>query len=43
MRRWAFPLTPDLTGLGADTRGGGTYELRRGNVYVAREDVKLSL
>jgi translation initiation factor eIF-2B subunit epsilon len=37
LRRWAFPLVPDL-----NQRGGIQYELRRGNVYVARDEVKLS-
>lgn len=37
LRRWAFPLVPDL-----NTPGGIEYELRRGNVYIARDEVKLS-
>jgi translation initiation factor eIF-2B subunit epsilon len=37
LRRWAFPLVPDL-----NEPGGTQYELRRGNVYVARDEVKLS-
>lgn len=44
MRRWAFPITPDLfcPGLHEDERDGGAYELRLGNVYIAKEDVNLS-
>lgn len=37
LRRWAFPLVPDL-----NAGGGVQYELRRGNVYIARDEVKLS-
>jgi translation initiation factor eIF-2B subunit epsilon len=37
LRRWAFPLVPDL-----NEPGGTQYELRRGNVYVAKDEVKLS-
>ena len=37
LRRWAFPMVPDL-----NEPGGIQYELRRGNVYVARDEVKLS-
>jgi translation initiation factor eIF-2B subunit epsilon len=37
LRRWVFPLVPDVRIL-----GGVDYELRRGNVYVSREHVLLS-
>jgi hypothetical protein len=37
LRRWAFPLVPDL-----NEPGGTQYELRKGNVYVARDEVKLA-
>lgn len=37
LRRWAFPLVPDSRIMGKDD-----YELRRGNVYVARTAVRLS-
>ncbi|WVO15131.1 hypothetical protein L204_102775 [Cryptococcus depauperatus] len=37
LRRWAFPLAPDLT-----EPGGVQYELRSGNIYIARESVVLS-
>lgn len=37
LRRWAFPLVPDL-----NEPGGVQYELRKGNVYVARDNVVLS-
>jgi translation initiation factor eIF-2B subunit epsilon len=37
LRRWAFPLVPDL-----NETGGLQYELRRGNVYVAKDEVKLA-
>lgn len=45
LRRWAFPILPDLISLDGSSieRGGGPYELRPGNVYVARDDVKLAL
>lgn len=37
LRRWTFPLVPDL-----NEPGGVQYELRRGNIYVARDNVVLS-
>jgi len=37
LRRWSFPLVPDL-----NEPGGGGYELRKGNVYVARDNVLLA-
>ncbi|TYJ53040.1 hypothetical protein B9479_006317 [Cryptococcus floricola] len=37
LRRWAFPLAPDL-----NEPSGVEYELRAGNVYIARESVVLS-
>ncbi|OWZ59985.1 hypothetical protein LQV05_000501 [Cryptococcus neoformans] len=37
LRRWAFPLAPDL-----NEPGGVQYELRAGNVYIAKESVVLS-
>jgi len=37
LRRWAFPLVPDL-----NEPGGVQYELRRGNIYIARDNVVLS-
>jgi translation initiation factor eIF-2B subunit epsilon len=37
LRRWVFPLVPDL-----NEPGGTQYELRRGNVYVAKDEVKLA-
>jgi translation initiation factor eIF-2B subunit epsilon len=37
LRRWSFPLVPDL-----NEPGGTQYELRRGNVYVARDNVVLA-
>ncbi|OCF34920.1 translation initiation factor eIF-2B subunit epsilon [Kwoniella heveanensis BCC8398] len=37
LRRWAFPLAPDM-----NEPGGVQYELRTGNVYVARDNVVLS-
>ncbi|KAK4685960.1 translation initiation factor eIF-2B subunit epsilon, partial [Tremellales sp. Uapishka_1] len=37
LRRWAFPLVPDL-----NEPGGIQYELRKGNVYVAKDNVVLS-
>jgi translation initiation factor eIF-2B subunit epsilon len=37
LRRWAFPLVPDL-----NEPGGTQYELRKGNVYVAKDEVKLA-
>lgn len=37
LRRWTFPLVPDL-----NEPGGVQYELRRGNVYMARDNVVLS-
>ena len=37
LRRWAFPLVPDL-----NEPGGVQYELRKGNVYVARDNVVLA-
>ncbi len=37
LRRWAFPLVPDL-----NEPGGIQYELRRGNIYIARDNVVLS-
>lgn len=36
LRRWVFPLVPDILFFTAE------YELRRGNVYVSRENVLLS-
>src|SRR5690242_11395764 len=37
LRRWAFPLAPDL-----NEPRGVQYELREGNVYIARDNVVLS-
>ncbi|ORY23264.1 nucleotide-diphospho-sugar transferase [Naematelia encephala] len=37
LRRWAFPLAPDL-----NDPSGVQYELRKGNVYIARDNVVLS-
>ncbi|WVQ82809.1 hypothetical protein IAT38_004941 [Cryptococcus sp. DSM 104549] len=37
LRRWAFPLAPDL-----NEPGGVQYELRVGNVYIARDSVVLA-
>jgi len=37
LRRWSFPLVPDL-----NEPGGVQYELRKGNVYVARDNVVLA-
>lgn len=37
LRRWAFPLVPDL-----NEPGGVQYELRKGNVYIASDNVLLS-
>jgi translation initiation factor eIF-2B subunit epsilon len=37
LRRWSFPLVPDL-----NEPGGVQYELRKGNVYIARDNVVLS-
>ena len=37
LRRWSFPLVPDLS-----RPDGVQFELRRGNVYVARDNVVLS-
>lgn len=37
LRRWVFPLVPD-----SKVPGGTEFELRRGNVYVSRENVLLS-
>jgi len=37
LRRWAFPLVPDL-----NEPGGVQYEFRKGNVYVAKDNVILS-
>ncbi|WVR03095.1 hypothetical protein IAU60_000084 [Kwoniella sp. DSM 27419] len=37
LRRWAFPLAPDM-----NEPGGVQYELRTGNVYIARDNVVLS-
>ncbi|KAI9633264.1 nucleotide-diphospho-sugar transferase, partial [Dioszegia hungarica] len=37
LHRWAFPLAPDL-----NEPGGTQYELRAGNVYIARDNVMLS-
>ncbi|KAL7425002.1 translation initiation factor eIF-2B epsilon subunit, GEF [Cryptotrichosporon argae] len=37
LRRWAFPLVPDI-----NEPGGVPYELRKGNVYIARNNVLLS-
>ncbi|ORX35131.1 nucleotide-diphospho-sugar transferase [Kockovaella imperatae] len=36
LNRWTFPLTPDLMG-----SRKGEYELRKGNVYIARDHVSL--
>nr|XP_019013988.1 translation initiation factor eIF-2B subunit epsilon [Kwoniella pini CBS 10737]OCF52769.1 translation initiation factor eIF-2B subunit epsilon [Kwoniella pini CBS 10737] len=37
LRRWAFPLAPDN-----NEPGGVQYELRAGNVYIAKDNVVLS-
>ncbi|TXT04846.1 hypothetical protein VHUM_03929 [Vanrija humicola] len=37
LRRWVFPLVPDM-----NEPGGEKYDLRRGNVYVARDNVVLA-
>jgi translation initiation factor eIF-2B subunit epsilon len=37
LRRWVFPLVPDVK-----LPGATDYELRRGNIYVSREHVLLS-
>lgn len=37
LRRWVYPLVPDV-----NVPGGSNYELRRGNVYVARDNVMLA-
>ncbi len=37
LRRWAVPLVPDL-----NEPGGVRYEQRKGNVYIARDNVVLS-
>ncbi|EIW73036.1 hypothetical protein TREMEDRAFT_42152 [Tremella mesenterica DSM 1558] len=37
LRRWSFPLVPDL-----NEPGGVQYELRAGNVYIAKDNVVLS-
>ena len=37
LRRWAFPLAPDL-----NEPRSVQYELRRGNVYIAKDNVVLS-
>ncbi|KAL1405357.1 translation initiation factor eIF-2B epsilon subunit, GEF [Vanrija albida] len=37
LQRWVFPLVPDM-----NEPGGAQYELRRGNVYVARDNVVLA-
>ena len=36
LTRWTFPLTPDLMAL-----DGAQYELRKGNVYIAKDHVSL--
>lgn len=37
LRRWVFPLVPDI-----GVHGTESYELRRGNVYIAHDNVILS-
>lgn len=37
LRRWVYPLVPDVNLPGVDN-----YELRRGNVYVSRDNVMLA-
>lgn len=37
LQRWVFPLVPDM-----NEPGGEKYDLRRGNVYVARDNVVLA-
>ncbi|GMK58734.1 hypothetical protein CspeluHIS016_0601760 [Cutaneotrichosporon spelunceum] len=37
LRRWAFPIVPDI-----GVHGTSSFELRRGNVYIAHDNVILS-